>query len=110
MTRQEIEIRIGENLKHLREKKELTQEMLAVKMQVFGCDVTRSSIGKIEVGQRHLHLDEIVAIKRILGVSYEKMFDVSEKPTVEEITETVEASVITEIDIEEKTEDQEKQP
>ncbi len=83
MTRQEIEIRIGENLKLLREKKELTQEMLAVKMQVFGCDVTRSSIGKIEVGQRHIHLDEIVAIKKILGVPYEKMFDISEARTEE---------------------------
>ena len=84
MTREDIKIKIGENLKRLREDKELTQENLAVKMQVYGCDVTRCSVAKIELGQRHLHLDEIVAIKKILGVDYELMFELDEQPQEEE--------------------------
>ena len=35
-------------------------------MQVRGCDVTRSALAKIEVGQRHLYPDEIRAIKESL--------------------------------------------
>ncbi len=69
------EKRIGQNIKTLREKCGLTQEMLATKLQLAGCDITRSAIAKIEVGQRHLYPDEIVLIKKIFGVSYEEIFN-----------------------------------
>lgn len=71
----EIEYKIGCNLKRLREKAGLTQETLAAKLQVAGCDITRSSVAKIEVGQRHLYPDEIIQLKQILNVSYEDIFE-----------------------------------
>lgn len=71
----EIEKRIGKNIKVLRERKGLTQEELAARLQVSGCDITRSSVAKIEVGQRHLYPDEIVSIKDILCVRYEEIFN-----------------------------------
>lgn len=46
----EVEKRIGENIRKLRLNAGLTQEMLSAKMQVEGCDITRSAIAKIEVG------------------------------------------------------------
>ncbi len=49
----------------------MTQELLAAKLQLAGCDITRSSVAKIEVGQRHIYPDEIILIKEILGVSFE---------------------------------------
>ena len=64
----EIEIKIGKNIKLLREKSGLTQELLAAKLQINGCDITRSGLAKIEVGQRHLYVDEIVVLKKILNV------------------------------------------
>ena len=67
----EIEKRIGGNIKRLREDAGLTQEMLAAKMQVEGCDITRSAVAKIEVGQRHLYPDEIILIRD--GVVYEEL-------------------------------------
>lgn len=70
----EIEKRIGGNIKRLREDAGLTQEMLAAKMQVEGCDITRSAIAKIEVGQRHLYPDEIIFMKEALRVSYNDIF------------------------------------
>ena len=69
-----IEKRIGNNIRMLREKQNMTQELLAAKMQLDGCDITRSAIAKIEVGQRHLYPDEIVLIKEILGISYDEIF------------------------------------
>ncbi len=70
----EIETRIGKNIRDLREKANMTQEVLAAKLQLNGCDITRSAIAKIEVGQRHLYPDEIILIKEILKVSYDDIF------------------------------------
>ncbi len=69
-----IEKRIGNNIRILREKRNMTQEILAAKMQLGGCDITRSAVAKIEVGQRHLYPDEIILIKEILDVSYDEIF------------------------------------
>ena len=70
-----IEKRIGQNIRAIREDKNMTQETLATKLQLEGCDITRSAVAKIEVGQRHLYPDEIVLIKNILNTSYEEIFD-----------------------------------
>lgn len=64
---------VGKNIRLLRIKNKYTQEQLSAKMQVSGCDVTRSALAKIEAGQRHLYIDELKAIKEILKVSYEEL-------------------------------------
>ena len=73
-----VEKRVGQNIRALREKAGITQEILATKLQISGCDITRSAVAKIEVGQRHLYPDEVILIKRILNVSYEDIFSVDE--------------------------------
>ena len=75
----DIETAIGNNIRILREKAGMTQEQLSARLQLRGCDVTRSAVAKIEVGQRHLYPDEIVLIKEILGASYDEIFKISEK-------------------------------
>lgn len=70
----EIELRVGMNVRNLRESKGMTQDQLAAKLQLSGCDITRSAVAKIEVGQRHLYPDEIIFIKQILKVRYEDIF------------------------------------
>ena len=69
-----IEKRVGNNIRMLREKRNMTQELLAAKMQLGGCDITRSAVAKIEVGQRHLYPDEVILIKEILEVTYDEIF------------------------------------
>lgn len=71
-----VECLIGNNIRKLRETKKITQEQLAARLQVNGCDITRSAVAKIEVGQRHLYPDEIILIKKILNVSYDDIFKV----------------------------------
>ncbi|MCH5164281.1 MAG: helix-turn-helix transcriptional regulator [Clostridiales bacterium] len=71
---QEIEKKIGNNIRILRERAGFTQELLATKLQINGCDITRSAVAKIEVGQRHLYPDEIILIKEILNVEYSEIF------------------------------------
>ncbi len=72
----EIEKKIGQNIKRLREKAGLSQELLSARLQVNGCDITRSALAKIEVGQRHLYPDEIILFKKLLKASYDEIFDI----------------------------------
>lgn len=72
----DIEKRVGQNIRNLREIAGLTQELLATKLQLAGCDITRSAVAKIEVGQRHLYPDEVILIKQILNTSFDRIFDV----------------------------------
>ena len=71
-----IEQKIGQNIKELRMQAGYTQEMLSAKLQVEGCDITRSALAKIEVGQRHLYMDELIALRKILNTSYEVLLKV----------------------------------
>lgn len=73
-----IELQVGNNIRHLRERNGRTQEYLAEQLQLNGCDITRSAVAKIEVGLRHLYPDEIILIKKILNVSYEEILHIPE--------------------------------
>ena len=70
----QVEKRIGQNIRRLREARDMTQDLLAAKLQLRGCDITRSAVAKIEVGQRHLYPDEIILIREILDVSFDEIF------------------------------------
>ena len=72
-----IEKAVGQNLRRIREAAGLTQETVAVRLQLRGCDITRSAVAKIEVGQRHLYPDEMIFLRDILGTTYDEMFAVS---------------------------------
>ncbi len=72
----QVEKKVGENIRNLRIKANLTQEALSAKMQVEGCDITRSAIAKIEVGQRHLYPDEIILLKTILNTTFDEILKI----------------------------------
>lgn len=71
----EYEKEFGRNIRRIREERKMTQDTLSAKLQVRGCDITRSAVAKMEVGQRHIYPDEIKLIKEILNVSYDELFD-----------------------------------
>lgn len=64
---------LGKNIRVRRKEKGMTQEELSTKMQLLGCDITRSALAKIEVGQRHLYPDELKALHDALEVSYDEI-------------------------------------
>lgn len=66
--------RMGRHLAQLRQDAGLTQEQLTARLQVQGCDLTRSALAKIEVGQRHLYPDEIKALTIALSIGHEQLF------------------------------------
>ena len=72
----EIETKVGNNIRRIREARGMTQDALAAKLQLNGCDITRSAVAKIEVGQRHLYPDEIILIRQILNTTFEAIFEI----------------------------------
>ena len=64
---------VGQNIRKIRMMRKLSQEQVAAQLQVRGCDVTRSTLAKVEVGQRHIYPDELKALKEILSVSYDDL-------------------------------------
>lgn len=70
------ETKVGNNIRKIREAAGMTQDVLAAKLQLNGCDITRSAVAKIEVGQRHLYPDEIILIRKILNTSFDDIFDI----------------------------------
>ena len=65
---------LGQNIRKLRMERKLSQEQLSARMQVNGCDITRSALAKIEVGQRHIYPDELKCLRDIFAVSYDELF------------------------------------
>ena len=66
-----VEKRVGKRIRDIRESRGMTQEALAAQLQLRGCDITRSAVAKIEVGQRHLYADELILIKEILETTFD---------------------------------------
>ncbi len=65
----------GKNLRALRMAAGLTQEEIAAKLQLHNCDISRSSYSQIECGIHNIRITELVALKEILGVSYDAFFE-----------------------------------
>ncbi len=70
----EYERAVGQNIRNIRMRRNLSQEQVSAQMQVRGCDVTRSTLAKIEAGQRHIYPDELKALREILSVSFNELF------------------------------------
>ncbi len=70
----EYEKRVGNRIRTIREESGMTQEQLSARLQVEGCDITRSALAKMEVGQRHIYLDEIKLLKEIFQISFDELF------------------------------------
>ena len=58
-------------IKEARKRLQLSQEMLAAKLQVEGVNIERDSVSRIEIGTRFVADYEIVALCRILDVTPE---------------------------------------
>ncbi|MEG2001171.1 MAG: helix-turn-helix transcriptional regulator [Evtepia sp.] len=65
---------LGNHIRTIRQRKGWTQEQLAAKLQLIDCDMTRSALAKIEVGQRHLYPDELKALRIVFDIDYEQIF------------------------------------
>jgi transcriptional regulator with XRE-family HTH domain len=65
---------IGTRVRELRDRKGWTQEDLSVKLQVFGWDVSRESLAKLETQQRRVPDGELFILAKVLGTTTDMLF------------------------------------
>lgn len=65
---------IGRYVKEIREKQGLTQEQLAIRIEIAGWKIDRFIVSKIERGDRHLSDVEVQTIAQALKVSVSRLF------------------------------------
>lgn len=71
-----IEAIVGLNIRSERIRNKMTQEILAAKLQLRGCDISRSAVAKIEAGQRHVYPDELIVLIDILKTDFDTLLHV----------------------------------
>ena len=67
--------RIGDNLRTLRDKHNISQEKLCAELQRRGCDIARSSYAKYEAGELNVKISVIIELKKIYGCSFDDFFE-----------------------------------
>ena len=66
---------LGGNLRKLRKSRGYTQEQMVAKMQLLGCDITRSVYSRYEINRLNIRVSELIAMKQILQCEYNDFFD-----------------------------------
>ena len=74
-----MEQKMGENLRRLRLQSKLSQEKLCAKLQLFGCDIGRTTYAKYESGELNIRASVLIALHRIYSCSYDEFFAGLEK-------------------------------
>lgn len=65
---------VGRNIKEIREKAGITQEQLAIRLEMAGWHIDRFLISKIERGERQVLDIEVQLFANVLEVSINSLF------------------------------------
>lgn len=65
---------IGPTIRKMRMDRGMTQEQVITKMQLLGCNTSRSSYSQIEVGTYNVRVSELAALKVIFKADYADFF------------------------------------
>lgn len=66
---------IGQNIRKYRELRQYTQRELSDKIALLGIDIYHSGISLIENNKLFLKDFEIIAFCKVLGISYDQIFE-----------------------------------
>ena len=73
---------IGDNLRALRDKHDISQEKLCAELQLRGCDIARSAYAKYEAGELNVKISVLIELKKIYQCSYDDFFAGLDKSTM----------------------------
>ena len=68
------DISIGANLKSLRLKNNLSQEEVAVQLQVMGFNISREIISQMELGRHNIKISVLLGLKEVYKASFDDFF------------------------------------
>ena len=63
----------GKNIAKLRSNLKISQRELADKMQLFGIDIDKNAIQRIECGKRFVTDIEIIAFSKVFDISFDEL-------------------------------------
>lgn len=66
---------VGNKIKKIRKKENLSQEDLCARMQVLGFQISRSDISKIETGKKLVTDFEVVGFSQALKIDIKTLFE-----------------------------------
>ena len=66
---------IGDNLRALRDKHNISQEKLCAELQRRGCDIARSCYAKYENGELNVKISILIELKKIYNCSFDDFFE-----------------------------------
>lgn len=69
-----VDMDIKDNIKALRLKNDMSQAMVAAKLQTMGVKMSRSWFSAIELGKRNVPVRVLVGLKIIFKCNYEDFF------------------------------------
>lgn len=64
---------IGKNIREIRKEKGIGQTELVRMLDLEGVSITRECLVKIERGIQHVQVQQLRAIKQVLGTTYEEL-------------------------------------
>jgi len=70
-------IHIGENIRKIRQEKEIGQTELVRQLQLKGISMTRETLVKIERGIQHIQAIQLRGIRDVLKTSYDELLSES---------------------------------
>ena len=74
------DISIGQNLKKLRKRMQITQEQIVAQMQLYNCKISRSIYSQMESGTYNIRISELLVLKEIFKCEYSDFFKDLPKP------------------------------
>ena len=66
---------IGDNLRAIRKKHNISQEKLCAQLQLRGCDIARSAYAKYEAGELNVRVSVLIELKKIYGCTFDEFFE-----------------------------------
>ena len=65
---------MGDNLRRLRDKHNISQEKLCAELQRRGCDIGRTTYAKYESGELNIRVSVVIELRKIYGCTYDDFF------------------------------------
>ncbi len=69
------DIPIGHRIRQIRNKNHMTQEAVVTRLQLDGCDMSRSIYSQIECGTYNIRVSELMALSKLFQVGIEEFFN-----------------------------------
>ncbi len=66
---------LGSNIRKIRNDRDLTQEQLAARLQLYGSEISRSILSQIECGTYNVRAADLVLMSKILKVEIAAFFE-----------------------------------